>query len=221
VNDIKSENAVAEASAWLDTTVSVYSGIIMNIEKSQDERYEQTRKRLLSAGLDLLARMGYRGATSREIAREAGVTEVTMYRHFKSKDELFAAAIMEQREPLMSLIPEPTGNLEKDLLQLAEQFYKHLSSDAVQLMRVIPELRKHWKLQEQPVEKVLGEFGDKLQEFIRYYQVSGDLVDEPVTNITTSFLGPLYFYSFGDIPGTDVEFNCQRYVHRFLNGYRK
>lgn len=51
-------------------------------------RTARTRARLLAAALDLFARQGYDRTTVAEIAAAAGVTEMTFYRHFGSKDQL-------------------------------------------------------------------------------------------------------------------------------------
>src|SRR3954466_8351143 len=52
-----------------------------------------TRERLLAAAARVYARVGLNGATTRGIAAEAGVNEVTLFRHFKSKDRLLAAVV--------------------------------------------------------------------------------------------------------------------------------
>jgi AcrR family transcriptional regulator len=51
------------------------------------------RHALLHAAVKVFAETGTRGATTRRIAREAGVNEVTLFRHFRSKDDLMAAAL--------------------------------------------------------------------------------------------------------------------------------
>jgi len=51
------------------------------------------RARILNAAADLFATAGYRGTTTRHIAQLAGVNEVTLFRHFGSKDELILEAI--------------------------------------------------------------------------------------------------------------------------------
>ena len=51
------------------------------------------RQALLRAAVKVFAETGTRGATTRRIAREAGVNEVTLFRHFRSKDDLIAAAL--------------------------------------------------------------------------------------------------------------------------------
>jgi len=49
----------------------------------------ETKEQLLKATLKLISEKGYLGATTREIAKEAGVTELTLFRHFGSKEKLF------------------------------------------------------------------------------------------------------------------------------------
>jgi AcrR family transcriptional regulator len=51
------------------------------------------REQLLTAALKVYSTAGTRGATTRRIAREAGVNEVTLFRHFGSKDALLRDAI--------------------------------------------------------------------------------------------------------------------------------
>jgi AcrR family transcriptional regulator len=51
------------------------------------------REALLKAAIKVFAETGTRGATTRRIAQEAEVNEVTLFRHFKSKDDLLRAAV--------------------------------------------------------------------------------------------------------------------------------
>ncbi len=48
---------------------------------------------LLQAALKVVSEKGYLGATTREIARQAGVTELTLFRHFGSKEKLFGGLL--------------------------------------------------------------------------------------------------------------------------------
>ena len=51
------------------------------------------RESLLKAAVAVYADAGVLGATTRRIAQQAGVNEVTLFRHFKTKDELLDAAL--------------------------------------------------------------------------------------------------------------------------------
>ena len=52
-----------------------------------------TRERILAAAAAVFAREGLKAATTREIARAAGVNEVTLFRVFRSKRNLLAAVL--------------------------------------------------------------------------------------------------------------------------------
>ena len=54
---------------------------------------EDTRQRILEAAAQVFAEKGYARATTRVLAAAAGVNEVTLFRHFGSKQNLFAAVI--------------------------------------------------------------------------------------------------------------------------------
>jgi AcrR family transcriptional regulator len=52
-----------------------------------------TRQKLIDAALKLFGERGYASTPTRAIAAEAGVNEVTLFRHFGNKDNLFKACI--------------------------------------------------------------------------------------------------------------------------------
>ena len=52
-----------------------------------------TQHRILDAALRVFEEAGFRGATTRRIAEEARVNEVTLFRHFGTKDDLLLAAM--------------------------------------------------------------------------------------------------------------------------------
>jgi len=49
--------------------------------------------RILTSAAEMFARYGYNGANTRGIASAAGVNEVTIYRHYPSKRDLYIAAL--------------------------------------------------------------------------------------------------------------------------------
>src|SRR5581483_7002401 len=53
----------------------------------------ERRAAVLDTACRVFARCSYRGATTAQIAREAGVTEPILYRHFSSKQALYLACI--------------------------------------------------------------------------------------------------------------------------------
>jgi AcrR family transcriptional regulator len=55
----------------------------------------ERRAALLDCGCRVFSEGSYRGTTTAEIAREAGVTEPILYRHFDSKRDLYLACLTE------------------------------------------------------------------------------------------------------------------------------
>jgi AcrR family transcriptional regulator len=80
------------------------------------------REQLLDTAAKLFAQLGYAGATTSHIAREAGVTEPIIYRHFESKRDLFIALI------------ERTGD---DTIRLWEHELRSAPDPAERLKRLI------------------------------------------------------------------------------------
>ena len=56
------------------------------------------RRQLLDAALELFSRKGFDGATTKEIASVAGVTEAIIFRHFPSKQALYNAVLDSKHE---------------------------------------------------------------------------------------------------------------------------
>src|ERR687887_2244740 len=56
---------------------------------------EERRAALLETACNSFSQGSYRGTTTAEIARDAGVTEPILYRHFASKRDLYLACLEE------------------------------------------------------------------------------------------------------------------------------
>jgi AcrR family transcriptional regulator len=51
------------------------------------------RQEILAAAMQLFAQKGFRGTTTRDLATQAEVNEAIIFRHFKTKEELYSAII--------------------------------------------------------------------------------------------------------------------------------
>jgi AcrR family transcriptional regulator len=54
---------------------------------------DETRERILAAALEVFSERGFDGASTRDIAARAGVTQPLLNYHFRGKDELWRAAV--------------------------------------------------------------------------------------------------------------------------------
>lgn len=57
------------------------------------------RRQILDAACGLFARQGFSGATTRQIAEQAHITEALIFRHFPNKEDLYWAVIEDKCQP--------------------------------------------------------------------------------------------------------------------------
>jgi AcrR family transcriptional regulator len=86
-------------------------------------------EQLLTAALKVFAAAGTRGATTRRIAQEAGVNEVTLFRHFGSKEALIRQAVSSTNNGVMlARLPDKPVDPEQELMAWSEVHYQFLFS---------------------------------------------------------------------------------------------
>ena len=72
-------------------------------------------RRILDAALRVFAATGYSGAAMDAIAAEAQVSKPTLYQYFGSKEQLFAAKMLEKRDQMLVAFDHPRHSLVQDL----------------------------------------------------------------------------------------------------------
>lgn len=84
---------------------------------------DETRERILQAAALVFAEKGYARATTRALAAAAGVNEVTLFRHFGNKQNLFAAIVTKYAAPAFAAAMDAqlTGEYRQDLLTMGRQ----------------------------------------------------------------------------------------------------
>ena len=105
---------------------------------------EERRNQILDAAALLFARKGYKGATIREIAHEAGVAEGTIYNYFDSKHDLLISLPQRISWPLVSSFvrsahsrgPDAVADDEEQMVQLLQASMSSIQqhTDAVKVL---------------------------------------------------------------------------------------
>jgi AcrR family transcriptional regulator len=113
---------------------------------SVKRRTADTRDRLIKAAISVMADKGIVGATTREIASLAGVSEVTLFRHFQTKELLLEA--VSQRISVLQIEAltnqdEWTQDLQRDLLHFAQIFDSVLEEHEALVRMFIGEAKRH------------------------------------------------------------------------------
>jgi AcrR family transcriptional regulator len=102
------------------------------------------RDQLLEAAASLYAEAGYRGATTRRIADQAGVNEITLFRHFGSKDALIREAIARAGSSIESqVLPDPPRDPARELNQWAKTHIAALRKRRSLIRTCMGEVEEH------------------------------------------------------------------------------
>ncbi len=131
------------------------------------------REQLLHAALKVYAVSGIRGATTKRIAHEAGVNEVTLFRQFGSKDALMHEALAWKAEQAFDChLPNPPRDPEAELTRFCIQYYNALW-EGRQLIRVcLGEFADHPDAT-QVACRAPNRIADQLQAYLTHVKAAG------------------------------------------------
>ncbi len=190
-----------------------------------------TKQRLLDATLKLISEKGYIGATTREIAQEAGVTELTLFRHFGTKEKLFEELLKNYTflPRLKELLPELDGLSYGDSLRLiATRFLLSLKERKSMVKIMYSEVT----IYPEKIKKLYNKFIDDLRltlaSYFRGLQKRGLLRNVSPEMAAQLFLGMLFSYfrseeimREGGMKKHKMEKNIDEFVDIFIFGTMK
>jgi AcrR family transcriptional regulator len=190
-----------------------------------------TKQRLLDATLKLISEKGYLGSTTREIAQEAGVTELTLFRHFGTKEKLFEALLRTHTflPRLKELLPELDGLSYGDSLRLiATRFLLSLKERKSLVKIMYSEVTTY----PEKIKKLYNKFADDLRltlaSYFRGLQKKGILRTVSPEMAAQLFLGMLFSYfrseeimREGGMKKQTMEKNIKEFVDIFMFGTMK
>lgn len=64
-----------------------------------------TKVKIIEVSIELFSERGFNGASIRDITKEVGIKESSLYKHFKNKDEILEIIFMNFRKEAMKLLP--------------------------------------------------------------------------------------------------------------------
>ena len=188
---------------------------------------EETKERILQAAGQVFGQAGYEKATTRAIADAAGVNEVTLFRHFGSKKNLFAAVLGEYAgtpDMRASLGAQFTGDYPQDMLTLGRHFM-HVLIERREAMRMMLCEAGHFE----EVSEVLGQvprgLRDGLAGYLRRQIAAGHVQDMNPEVMAQAFFGMFFSYNIAQAIfaesmalETSIDDLIQQFVDIFVNG---
>lgn len=104
-----------------------------------------SRQKLLRAAARVFGEHGFRGATTRRIAEQAGVNEVTLFRLFGSKSALIAEAVREYGPPSRNGggLPDVPKRPLRELERWCDTLLAHMRLNRGVIRKAMAELNEH------------------------------------------------------------------------------
>lgn len=102
------------------------------------------RHRILQAAARIYTQHGWRGATTKRIAEEAGVNEVTLFRHFGAKDALLEQMMLHlSEEKAGMLLPAAPQDPQAELEAWARAHHKEMCAKRPFIRQLMSDLHEH------------------------------------------------------------------------------
>jgi AcrR family transcriptional regulator len=181
------------------------------------------REQLLEAAVKVFAIAGFRGATTRRIAQEAGVNEVTLFRQFGSKEGLILEAVLRSVARLRdeSILPTVPVDPAAELLDWTTRHFEFVLRNTRLIKAAMADAQSH------PDMACIGDrIGTSIELTLRAYlerlRDAGRCDADVDVAVASSVLSGVVF---ADAMGREVHPQCypypaeeapQRYVAFFL-----
>lgn len=159
-----------------------------------------THQKLLEAAARVFAIRGLDGATTREIAREAGVNEVTLFRHFQSKDNLLAAVLQRTFDRPEGLggnaaaadPPEP-GDLRSELRRYVVRYEELIRQNVLLLRTLIGEIHRYSEHEVKVFKGIFAPLKVDLLAVLHAARERGEIRPEIDPLVAANLLGSMIF----------------------------
>ena len=158
-----------------------------------------SRQKLLAAAARIYGESGFRGATTRRIADEAGVNEVTLFRLFGSKSALIAEAIREHapRATEPGGLPDQPVDPEHELTAWCNAQLTHLRAARSMIRKAMGEIEEHPEMAPCMSEGTQGAFRELLEYVGRLDHVAESITEDEVQTAAAMLISVLFSDAMG------------------------
>lgn len=186
----------------------------------------ETRQKILEATEKLIRMKGLARVTTKEIARETGMSEGALYRHFEHKEEVFFAILMKYLPVFLETLkthPAGTGTVSENLEAIALAAIRYYG-------RLVPvsgsffadtELLTQYRQELHQIQAGPHKFFEVVAAYIEEEQELGRVEKHaPAMTLAILLLGPCYQYEYlrqfiGESPFHQTE---QEFVKMLVQG---
>ena len=188
---------------------------------SHDETFPPGKKKTIEAAIKLFAKQGYHGTSTLQIAKEAGVSQATVFKYFKTKEDLLYSIIVPVIPKLFLNFLKRTQNtnsLEELISYVVEDRMVFLKENKDTIKIVYSEILTNENFKTQLIDSIKITFKKiNFKAILKKYRETNPEINEnlSISEIMRSFAGPISTYSaqrfilFEDVPCPTEEHDLQ------------
>lgn len=178
-------------------------------------------EQIFQAVIKVISERGYSGATTKQMAEAAEVSEVTLFRKFENKTQLVKQAVsFIIAKTDISSAAQYTGDVYADLLRIVKAYQDTAVKHGLFVFTLFSEFSRHPELADL-IDEPLSIF-HCIGELIARYQTEGVLKQEYPLQAVTTLLAPVMYISTihkakldSHMPALDLE----KHVSSYLEGH--
>lgn len=178
-------------------------------------------EQIYRAVMQVVSERGYEGATTKQMADAADVSEVTLFRKYGSKQQLVKQAIsyVITKTNFASSV-QYTGNVHADLLRVVQAYQDTAVKNGLFIFALFADLARHPEL----INSMKEPFNifQSIGALIGRYQSEGVLKSEHPLHSVAKLLAPLVYISTirnTKLDDTMPDLDLPEHVTSFLNGH--
>ncbi len=121
-----------------------------------------TKEKIFHVSIDLFSQRGFDGVSIREIAREVGIRESSIYNHYRSKDAIMDSIFQYFKGELIKMRPPEARSLE-NMSQITPEVFRHRAHRTLNLFND-PKMEKIFRIisneqfQDERAKKIVLEY---------------------------------------------------------------
>ena len=170
---------------------------------------EARRTQILMGAAQVFAEKGYHKATTKQIAKAAGVSEGTIYNYFENKRELLVAMIdnLGMQSVRTIVTEEPPDDPREYLTAVLKDRYQFAEAFGSRLMPIIAEMSTDPELRDTVYSRIATPMASYVEAFIDENVKAGRF--KPVNSViaTRSFVGVIFINFALKISGMEPRYN--------------
>ena len=170
------------------------------LDITKEEKMPPGKKKTLESAIKLFAKQGYNGTSTLQIAKEAGVSQATVFKYFKTKEDLLYSITLPVLPKLYLVFlgrVQNANSIQELIRYIVRDRFEFLEENSNTVKILYSEILTNENLKKQVIESTLEIFDEfDIKKILHNYKKINPEINENLTTaeIIRSFAGPIITY---------------------------